>query len=509
MSSKISFEKSFASNPKSSFWDYTKNIKNPCDILNNQSHTKYWFKCNKCYHSFDISLGHIHEGKWCCYCNSSTMCNTENCTFCYNKSFASNSKSSFWDYSENENIKPRDITRSSGKSYNFICEYGHRFKQKINNVSNGLWCSECCNSKRLCSSIDCSKCIKNSFELNPKSIYWDYSKNGNEIPRNVFNSSGKKYWFHCNICYHSFEITLSHINEGKWCSFCNGNNLCEKDTCEYCFQKSFASNEKSNCWISEMNEGLIPRQVCKMSGKKCWFQCDNCPHKFNKVLSDVSGGHWCKYCCLGSYDFCEIENCKHCFQKSFASHPRSKNWSNKNTISPNEITIYTKHPYWFDCDDCKNPFYAIIGNITRLNSWCPVCKNKTEKKLNNTLLKYYSTLKHSFRTDWCKNKTYLPYDFCIPEFKIIIELDGLQHFQQVMKWKSPEEQFKTDLYKQECANNNGFSTIRLLQKDVWDDKNDWLNKLVKSIQEIIANPEKIQNIYLSDNNEYTTFKTAI
>jgi hypothetical protein len=31
----------------------------------------------------------------------------------------------------------------------------------------------------------------------------------------------------------------------------------------------------------------------------------------------------------------------------------------------------------------------------------------------------------------CKNKTYLPFDFVLEENKIIIELDGIQHFEQI------------------------------------------------------------------------------
>ena len=50
----------------------------------------------------------------------------------------------------------------------------------------------------------------------------------------------------------------------------------------------------------------------------------------------------------------------------------------------------------------------------------------------------YCYLIHQYKVKWCKNKKYLPYDFVIPEHKVIIELDGLQHFQQVGNWKSPQ-----------------------------------------------------------------------
>lgn len=72
-----------------------------------------------------------------------------------------------------------------------------------------------------------------------------------------------------------------------------------------------------------------------------------------------------------------------------------------------------------------------------------------------------------------KNKKYLPYDFVI--HKIIIELDGLQHFQQVGNWKSPTENLIRDKYKEDCANNNGYSIIRILQIRSMIDLNGSMN----------------------------------
>ena len=75
---------------------------------------------------------------------------------------------------------------------------------------------------------------------------------------------------------------------------------------------------------------------------------------------------------------------------------------------------------------------------------------------------------------------HLPFDFCIEELKIILELDGRQHFEQVMNWKTPEEQYENDKYKEKCANENGYSIIRLLQEDVFNEKYDFgnFNKLI-------------------------------
>jgi len=138
----------------------------------------------------------------------------------------------------------------------------------------------------------------------------------------------------------------------------------------------------------------------------------------------------------------------------------------------------------------------------------PFCKNKTEIKLYDLIKEKYTIIKQP-KYDWCKNietKKFLPFDFCIEEYKIIIELDGIQHFQKVEHFKTlPEEQKKRDLYKQKCANDNGYSVIRIYQEDIYHNTFDWLNELHKIIEEIINN-KIIQNIYISKNNEYKDFE---
>ena len=55
-----------------------------------------------------------------------------------------------------------------------------------------------------------------------------------------------------------------------------------------------------------------------------------------------------------------------------------------------------------------------------------------------------------------------------------------------------------------CANENSFSVIRILQKDVYNNKYDWLGELCRNIEKI-TNEERVQNIYICKNNEYKDF----
>jgi very-short-patch-repair endonuclease len=135
---------------------------------------------------------------------------------------------------------------------------------------------------------------------------------------------------------------------------------------------------------------------------------------------------------------------------------------------------------------------------------CRKCVNKTEAKLYEKIITIYPSLQTQFKQEWCKRIKHLPYDFCIPEYKIIIELDGVQHFTQIMNWSSPEEQFENDKFKEECANQNGYSVIRLLQEDVFYDTYDWVKELCDEIEEVKSS-EVITNVYLCKNGEYEQF----
>ena len=108
--------------------------------------------------------------------------------------------------------------------------------------------------------------------------------------------------------------------------------------------------------------------------------------------------------------------------------------------------------------------------------------------------KHGKNIRRQARFEWCKNKTRLPFDFCIKHYKLIIELDGPQHFKQISNWTSPEETKDRDEYKTKCANTNGYSVIRILQQDVWNDKNDWENKLIRAIKMY----DKPTNVFIGD-----------
>jgi very-short-patch-repair endonuclease len=209
----------------------------------------------------------------------------------------------------------------------------------------------------------------------------------------------------------------------------------------------------------------------------------------------INKKHGCKKCA----DILRGENrtftTEQFVEKANIVHPNKYNYRETNYKKQNENVIIICQ---FHGRFSQQPNNHLNGQ------GCPFCVNKTEIKLYEQLVSIYPTLIMQFKQDWCKNIQYLRFDFCIPESKIIIELDGRQHFEQVSNWKTPEEQFIRDKYKEQCANDNGYSVIRLLQEDVFYDTYDWVKELRDTIEQI-KSWNKITNIYLSKNDEYALY----
>ena len=337
------------------------------------------------------------------------------------------------------------------------------------------------------------------FSEHPKAKYWS---NKNQIkPNEVALNSHKKFWFDCGECGHEFEIALNNINVlNRWCSYCSNKKLCKNEKCNICFNKSFASVEYSKNWSNKNKE--FPEELLKNSHKEYLFNCPDCKHTFKQKLSHITRRNECNYC--ANKIMCEPNNnCNICFNKSFASIDKSAFWSYKNVKKPNEVFKSCAEKIIFDCNKCGNEFISKLCHITN-GSWCPNCINKTEQILFNRLIEIYPTLKTQYKVDWCKDKKHLPFDFVIEERKIIVEMDGEQHWKQVAKWKTPEHNRARDLYKIKCANENGFSVIRIIQEDVFKNKYNWLSELQSNIEKI-TNEGRVQNIYMCKNNEYKDF----
>ena len=240
---------------------------------------------------------------------------------------------------------------------------------------------------------------------------------------------------------------------------------------------------------------------------KIWWLCEktcshSCPHEWQSTISARKNGSSCLSCSNHS----SRTICKH--ESIVFTHSEiAKEWNpiKNGDLNPENFSYGSKQSIWWINKDCEHEWNATIYSRCMSNSGCPSCINKTEQILYNELIKYYPHLIQQFKVKWCMNKKYLPFDFVLESDKIIIELDGLQHFQDIKFFKSTfSERHKIDLYKMSCAKDNDYSFIRLLQNDVFNNSYDWLSELRTNIDKI-RSEKKTQIIYICKNNEYSIF----
>ena len=293
----ICVPRSFASNEKSIYWNYEKNNNvTPRQVCLN-SRRKCWFHCEICGHDFDIALPNITQlGMWCAFCSNSKLCSDDECITCYNKSFCSSNKVSFWNYKKNGSITPRQVFMNAKSKYWFTCnECGHDFETTLANMTQSkIGCAFCVNIK-LCSNDACTICFQKSFASSPKVIYWNTEQNGSITPRQLFLKSNQKCYFTCPDCAHVCYRHIGNIDNESWCPFCGNRELCTDTSCMQCYKKSFSSHSKSVFWHPTKNGTFKPRNMFLHSGKKIYFICEK-GHEFDSKLNNISNGGWCGFC---------------------------------------------------------------------------------------------------------------------------------------------------------------------------------------------------------------------
>lgn len=360
-------------------------------------------------------------------------------------------------WSSRNELLPEDVCISSRSKCWFHCHNcGHEYEQKPDSKTTGSGCPFCSN-KKLCGELDCDFCLPKSCN-----VYSDIWSSKNKIESHkIFISSGKKYLFYCIDCGHDYNQSPEGKTRGRGCYYCCNYNskLCGDLDCLFCLPKS--------CYIYKefwSQKNIIEsHKIAISSHKKQFFNCKDCKHEYTQSPAGKTRGRGCYFC--ASKKLCGSINCLFCLPKSCNIYKEI--WSQKNKLSPEKIAKSSHKRQFFICLECKNEYTQTPGKKTSGNG-CPICVRKTERKVAD----YLKERKVEFRKEF-KINSKKRYDFFIKEFNLIIEVDGEQHFRQVMGWGNLEDTIKNDIQKMEVAIKNEYSILRIYQPDIWFDKIDW------------------------------------
>lgn len=107
------------------------------------------------------------------------------------------------------------------------------------------------------------------------------------------------------------------------------------------------------------------------------------------------------------------------------------------------------------CPDCGKIKKIKINNIYRYHSIGCSCGDGVsypEKLMENLLTQLDVEYEYQYKTDWSQNKVY---DFYLPDYNIIIETHGGQHYRYTGRGRSLEEEQENDKLKKDLALKSG------------------------------------------------------
>jgi very-short-patch-repair endonuclease len=365
-------------------------------------------------------------------------------------------------WSKKNNISPEEVAINSNKKFWFSCRVcDHEYEQRPFNKKQGSGCPFCSKSNsKICGNLDCKFCLKKSC-YDYKDIWSDKNI---KTPEMVSISNGKKFWFKCNICNHVYEQSPGHKTQGSGCPYCSNQKKCGTLDCLFCLKKS--CYDYKDIWsIKNIKKS---EEVAISSNEKFWFMCHICNHEYEQTPGHKTHGRGCPFCT--NIKICGTLDCRFCLLRS--CYVYKDIWSVKN-IKPETVAVSSGKKFWFNCLECKEE-YEQPPNCKSQGNGCPFCVNKTELKV----IDYLKEINVNFTRQYKIGIVRKFYDFYFPDHKLIIEVDGPQHFQQVSNWGNPEETLENDIKKMKTALVNGISVIRIYQPDIWSDKIDW-KKFIK------------------------------
>lgn len=402
------------------------------------------------------------------------LCRQDDCDVCGPRRVPKDIIEKYWIFEKNPGIDPYvDVTRGSNKEAWFICkECGHHTYVRIHKfVGRNRGCTFC--SKKgefLCKDPNCHVCNERRDPIMLKN--WIYDRNPGVNPLTIPKSSSKRFWMICRICDHPTYVQINnYTGQNEGCEYCGiGEFLCGDPNCHTCNERR--DPDMLKYWMFEKNPGINPLTIPKSSNKQFWMRCWICGHPTYVHMSDYTGQNkGCEFC--NRYGLCDNPECQDCPSKRFSNHPMSVYLNEEATgFSVRDVKLNSHKTGMFDCPFCDKEYEALIDNVSK-NHWCPCRKNKTEHMVLDWAAKMYPEYDviSQLQLPGLPRKKF---DVTIKDLKVIIEIDGRQHFRDMKCWDSESIVVQdNDVNKMRHAIQEGYSVIRILQEDIWDNRFDW------------------------------------
>ena len=136
----------------------------------------------------------------------------------------------------------------------------------------------------------------------------------------------------------------------------------------------------------------------------------------------------------------------------------------------------------------KHTFTTRLRTIIAGQISCPICNESHMESLTRQYLSEHNIqFEAQKKFSDCRYKRELPFDFYVPEYDLLIELDGGQHFEEVPYFGQREgltERTRRDTIKDKYCTDNDINLLRIGYSEL-DNLTKDLDKYLSNFQGIV------------------------
>lgn len=425
-------------------WDWEKNAELGLDpyVLTCGSGKTVWWKCKACGHEYKAFPYSRNSGSGCPECAKSSRGKSGHDKLSVERP----DLAAEWHTEKNGDLTPDDVTAGSERKVWWVCPLGHEYDAQVKaRTKGGTGCPVCAGKRVL-------KGFNDLASRNPSlASEWHPKRNGDLTPDMVAYMTHRKVWW---ICY-------NHDEPYEWEAAVNNR---ARGGCPQCGTiRSTAAHEVpskgeslaevspriASEWHPTKNGSVTPRDVKGRSGKHVWWRCETCGREWKaSIASRVRQDSGCAVC-SGKELLAGVNDLD-------TTHPdiaRSWHPTKNGTLTPRDVTAYTKKRVWW-LGDCGHSWKANVSGRVCGNG-CPECWKRyrtsfPEKALFYYVLMYFSDATENARPD-VRGLGQMEFDIWVPSANTAIEYDG-EH------WHDDVER---DAAKDLVCRNGGIKMVRV------------------------------------------------
>lgn len=437
-------------------YDFKKNHQFDLDTLTIGSDKKIWWICSKG-HEWQASIGsRVRTGCGCPYCSSRKALAGYNDLITMNPELLKE-----WNFTKNS-ISPYEIGENSSKKVWWMCSEGHEWQAIIYSRTIGNRCPYCNNKKIMKGYNDFST-------THPYLVKeWDYNKNSQLSPSEIFSGYNKKVWWICPKG-HSYQQTPNNRISGHGCPICSKEKVTSfQEKIVYYYIKKYFPDATDNYKLKDygkreldifipsikvgveydggyyhtsIESDLEKDKLCESLGIKlyrirdakclkmnsssiCFYRKDKTEKDLEKIITELLSNLNIEnekidikedlYDIYSKIEFMEKEKS---LAKTKPELLKEWNYEKNGNLTPESIAPSSSKKVWWMCPKGHEYETSILNKTKRNGTKCPICCNQKVLKGYNDLKTLNPDL--AIEVDLFKNDGKTSEDFVVNSSKEI------------------------------------------------------------------------------------------